>query len=126
MFLGKAAQETPPAKVTTAEIAAAFDIPANHLVKIVNELAQRGFVRTIRGPGGGVTLAPNAAQLRLGDLIEQLQGPMHLHNCVESDGSCAIESICKLRGIFRQADLVQRDFLNQYTLADIVPTQTAV
>jgi Rrf2 family transcriptional regulator, nitric oxide-sensitive transcriptional repressor len=125
MFLGKAAKESPHSKVTTAQIATAFDIPPNHLVKIINELAHRGYVRTIRGPGGGVSLAPNAAKLRLGDLIESLQGPMHLHECVESDGSCAIESICKLRGIFRQADAVQRNFLNQYTLADIVPNQTA-
>ncbi len=103
------------------EIATSFDIPANHLIKIVNELARRGYVRTIRGPGGGVELARKAKEISLGEVIEDLQGPLRLHNCVAGSGTCAIEAICRLRGILRQADEAQARFLNRFTLADIIP-----
>ena len=108
-------------RATSSEIAMIFDIPVNHLVKIVNELARRGYVRTIRGPGGGVELAKDTKEIPLGEVIEDLQGPIRLHDCVAVSGTCAIETICRLRGILRQADEAQARFLNRFTLADIVP-----
>lgn len=122
MYLGKAAEEKPDQRVPSAQIAEAFEIPLNHLIKIVNELARRGYIRSIRGPGGGISLAKDPGTLPLGDLIEDLQGTLQLHECSNSKGYCVLETICKLRSIFREADAVQRDFLNRHSLADIIPT----
>ncbi len=126
MYLGKAAVEHSGKPVPSAQIAEAFDIPLNHLIKIVNDLARRGYIRSIRGPGGGIFLARNPGELRLGDLIEDLQGSMQLHECVNAQGYCVIETICKLRTIFRDADAVQREFLNGHTLADIIPNPQSI
>ncbi|MCB1122883.1 MAG: Rrf2 family transcriptional regulator, partial [Verrucomicrobiae bacterium] len=126
MYLGKSALENPGKPVPSAQIAQTFDIPLNHLIKIVNDLSRRGYIRSIRGPGGGVSLAIDPGELRLGYLIEDLQGPMQLHECVNAQGYCVIETICKLRSIFRDADAVQREFLNGHTLADIIPDSQSI
>ena len=126
MYLARAVGEQRPRRVTSAEISRVFDIPLNHLVKIVNELARLRYVRTIRGPGGGVELARSPAEIRIGEVIDDFQGPLNLHDCVSSPGTCAIESFCKLQGIFRQADALQREFLDRHTLADVAPAPADV
>lgn len=121
MFLARSQRDSPESRNTSAEIAHAFGIPLNHLAKIVNDLARLGYLRTTRGPGGGVALAKSPADIRLGQLIEALQGPLRLHDCVATRGLCVIESFCRLRILFAEADVLQRDFLNHYTLADVIP-----
>ena len=124
MYLGRVAAEKESRRVASAEIARVFDIPLNHLVKIVHQLAQHGYVHTTRGPGGGVELARSPEDIRIGQVIDDFQGPLQLHDCVSSPGLCAIESFCKLQSIFRQGDALQRDFLNRHTLADVIPAAT--
>ncbi len=121
MYLG--ARRAAQRRTTSAEIAAVFDVSLNHLVKVVNELARLGYIRTARGPGGGVQLGRTPESIVLGDFIEDFQGPMRLHECTVTDGICAIETFCKLKGIFAQADRLQKDFLDGYTLADFIPSK---
>ncbi|HEU6455227.1 MAG TPA: Rrf2 family transcriptional regulator, partial [Roseateles sp.] len=59
---------TPGRRATIAEICTAFDIKANHLTKVVHHLGKRGWVATVRGKGGGLTLAMAADQIRIGEV----------------------------------------------------------
>lgn len=125
-YLGEIAQEGSVGRIASAQIAKAFGVPLNHLVKVIHELAQRGYIRTSRGPGGGVELARSPSDILLGQVIEDFQGPIRLHNHIDSPGICAIESTSKLQDVFRQADQLQRDFLNGFTLADILPNSIPI
>src|SRR6185312_2921242 len=51
---------------TIQEIAAAFALPKTHVMKVINELARRGYVQTLRGKHGGVRLDIAAASIRVG------------------------------------------------------------
>src|SRR6056297_1873894 len=105
------------------DVANLYGISANHIAKVVNQLARLGYVRSIRGIGGGIELARAPSDIRLGDVIEQLEGNTHLLECVATENVCAIESFCRLKGVLAEAEQVQRDFLNGFTLADVVPTK---
>lgn len=111
-----------PQRATASEIAQLYGISTNHLAKVVNQLARLGYVRSIRGIGGGIELAQQPQDIRLGEVIEALEGNMHLLECVATENVCAIESFCKLKGALAEAERIQLDYLNNVTLADVAPT----
>ena len=110
-------------RATAAEVAGLYSVSANHLAKVVNQLTRLGYVRSIRGIGGGVELAKEPEDIRLGDVIEALEGNVHLLDCVATENVCPIESFCKLKGVLAEAERLQLQYLNGVTLADVVPTK---
>lgn len=118
MYLGTTAK-----RATAAEVAELYGVSTHHMAKVVNQLARLGYVRSIRGIGGGIELARRPEEIRLGDVIQELEGNMHLLECVATEGLCAIESFCKLKGTLAEAERVQLAYLNTKSLADVVPTR---
>ncbi len=55
---------TEEGRTTVGELAAFYGISVNHLGKVVHQLGRLGFVRNVRGPGGGIELAREAAGFR--------------------------------------------------------------
>lgn len=108
-------------RATIGDVARLYGISANHIAKVVNHLARLGYVRSIRGIGGGVELATPPSDIRLGDLIQDLEGNMHLLDCVATENICAIQSFCSLKGVLAEAERLQLEYLNTMTLADVVP-----
>ncbi|MEQ8789810.1 MAG: Rrf2 family transcriptional regulator [Pirellulaceae bacterium] len=111
-----------PQRTTAAEVAQFYGVSPNHMAKVVNLLARLGYVRSIRGIGGGIELARRPEEIRLGEVVEAFEGNMHLLECVAAEEVCAIESFCKLKGVLAEAERVQMDYLNSVTLADVAPT----
>ncbi|RMG39973.1 MAG: Rrf2 family transcriptional regulator [Planctomycetota bacterium] len=109
-------------RATVAEIAAFFGISQAHVARVVNLLARHGFIRSIRGVGGGIELNRSPESVTIGEVIAAFEGNLHLLDCVGSEGVCLIESFCKLRGVLRQAERVQWEYLNSVTLQDVLPT----
>jgi Rrf2 family nitric oxide-sensitive transcriptional repressor len=108
-------------RATIAEIAQLYGVSAHHIAKVVNQLARLSYVRSVRGIGGGVELAREPSAIRLGEIVEALEGNMHLLDCVATDDICAIQTFCPLKGVLAEAERVQLQYLNTVTLADIVP-----
>ncbi len=106
------------------EIAAFFEISRDHLAKVVRRLGQLGYVRTVRGVGGGMELIKDPGEINLGELIDSLEGPLHLHDCVAVEGVCRIQPNCRLKGIFAEAERIQREYLGQHCLSDLIPPET--
>ena len=110
-------------RTTAAEVAQLYGISANHLAKVVNQLGRLGYIRSIRGIGGGIELAKQPQDVRLGDVVEAFEGNMHLLDCVVTEDVCAIQSFCKLKGVLAEAERTQLEYLNSVTLADVIPTK---
>lgn len=106
-----------------ADVAKLFDISAHHVAKVVNLLARHGYLRSIRGVHGGIELAKDPATIVLGEVIELIEGDLHLLSCVGDDDSCLIHSFCKLKGVLAEAERLQREYLHSVTLADVAPTR---
>jgi Rrf2 family nitric oxide-sensitive transcriptional repressor len=112
------------AVVTIDEMASAYDISRNHLMKIVNELSQNGLIETVRGRFGGARLARPPAQISIGTLVRAMEkdfAPAACHDR-ESHSTCAILPACNLRhGLKRAMDAFLHE-LDSMTLADAVTT----
>ena len=108
---------------TIPEIAAAYGISENHLMKVVHQLACAGIVETIRGKGGGLRLARAPEQIQLGQIVRATEGDAPIVECLSGDpNACRITSSCKLKGILAKVFETLYDSLDEHTLADLVET----
>ena len=105
---------------TVAEIASFYRISRDHVAKVVHRLARLGFVRSIRGLGGGVELARAPAEISVGEVILAMEGNMHLLECVGTAGVCTIEKRCQLKGVLAEAERIQMQYLQSVPLSDVV------
>jgi Rrf2 family nitric oxide-sensitive transcriptional repressor len=113
-------------RANVAEVAEFYGISRDHLAKVAQRLAQEGYVRTIRGIGGGLELAQSPDDIRVGHVIEAFEGSMHLLDCVAVPGLCVIQPGCKLRGVLAEAERLQMDYLNSVRLSDVVKPRSSL
>ena len=110
----------PERRATVGEIAAAFDIKPNHLTKVVHFLGRQGWIATVRGKGGGLTLARAPADIVIGRVVRQTEGADLPAECFDPESNtCCISRICRLRGVLRRATLAFYAVLDEATLADL-------
>ncbi len=103
------------------EIADHYGISYNHLVKVVHRLAQLGHIRSVKGKGGGITLAGEADSLRLGQLVRELEPNMNIVECFDRDtNTCRITNACQLKHFLSDASRAFIASLDAHTLADTV------
>nr|WP_255763591.1 Rrf2 family transcriptional regulator [Pelomonas sp. P7] len=111
----------PERRATVSEICSAFDVKPNHLTKVVHHLAKCGWVATVRGKGGGLTLALPAEEILIGRVVRDTEGAVTPAECfaTEKSDTCAIVRNCRLKGVLAEAVNAFYAVLDRYTLADI-------
>ncbi len=110
-----------PDKVSITELAEAYDISRNHLVKVVNQLANLGYLDTTRGRGGGVLLGQPAGDIIIGDVIEAVEPGFDMAECFSlGTNHCRLTPVCRLKGIMNDAKTAFLRELSRHTLADVV------
>src|SRR5438477_1570970 len=94
----------PRPRATIAEIAAAFDISENHLMKIVHFLGKAGLLVNVRGKGGGLQLGAPANTISIGHVVKLTEGTDRPAECFDPEANvCRITSACRLRQVFDDA-----------------------
>lgn len=95
-----------------AEIAQAYGISQNHLMKVVSDLVNAGYLVSVRGRFGGVRLARAPAEINVGAVIRHTEDGFDLADC----GACIIAPACGLTGALHQALAAFMAVLDGYTL----------
>lgn len=109
----------PDRSFSTNEIASEFAISRNHLTKVIRDLADRGFVTTQRGTGGGFRLSRSAQSITLGELVRALEQRHALVECFRDDGgSCVLRPRCLLKTRLSAAREAFMRELDKTTLAE--------
>ncbi|MGD8567304.1 MAG: Rrf2 family transcriptional regulator [Gammaproteobacteria bacterium] len=107
--------------VTISEIADYYNISRNHLVKVVNNLANLGYITTVRGKGGGMYLAYPANEINVGEVVRNVEPNFNIVECfAEEHKDCRIEPVCKLKRVLQSATDSFLTELDQYSLQDVI------
>lgn len=117
IYLGSA----PGGLATIADIAAAYGISPNHLMKVVHYLGQEGYIETVRGKGGGMRLARPPQSINVGRVLRATEEGFDIVECLQpGEAECRIAPACVLKGALAEARDAFLAVLDGYTLADLV------
>lgn len=124
--------QAPEGRCSAREIATRYRVPLPLLMNILKLLTRRGLARSARGPRGGYTLAVSANDITLYDIIQAVEGPIQLVQCIDlteearQESEPAVKRPCGLMPLCPVHSPIQRvhnklvEFLSGVTLADVV------
>ena len=104
------------------EIAKAYDISRNHLMKVGQRLTELGYVNARRGRGGGLSLSRSPESINVGELVRLVESTGAFVECFDpKTNQCRVTGFCGLQAALSLAlgDFMAR--LDKYSLADLVP-----
>jgi len=99
-----------------SEMAGAYAISQNHLMKVVHDLGKAGFVASVRGRLGGIRLARPPGEIIIGSVVRHTEDGFDLVDC----GSCIIAPACGATSVLREALAAFMAVLDSYTLDDLL------
>ncbi len=111
---------------TIGEIAAAFAVSKAHLMKVVNELARRGYLETVRGKSGGVRLGRPPGEISVGAVVRDTEEELAVIGCLSDSGFCRLDGCCVLKRALREATSAFLATLDRYALADLLAPKAAL
>ena len=113
--------QRPERLCTISEVAHAYQISETHLMKITHQLGLAGWLHTVRGKGGGMRLATAPAEINLGAVVRSIEPDFLLVDCMAADSACLLTGYCQLTSIVSGALQSFMQYLDRYTLADLLP-----
>ncbi|MBK9118592.1 MAG: Rrf2 family transcriptional regulator [Phycisphaerales bacterium] len=108
--------------VSARDIAEEHTVPLPLLMNVLKKLNRAGYINSVRGARGGYLLATNPEELTLADLIEAVEGPVHLTRCTNTADDarvCGISSTCPIRRSLVRVHQRLHAFLRGVTVAEI-------
>lgn len=108
--------------VPLREIAGREGISYQFLEQIVLPLRRSGLVESVRGAKGGYALARPPEEIKVGEILRALEGPIAPVDCVAegNQGMCGRSAACLTRGVWEKLRDKMSEVLNDITLADVV------
>lgn len=111
----------PGAALRKADIAATCNASENHLAQVISLLGNAGFLKTLRGRNGGVTLGRPAEEINVGEVFRTLEQSVPFLECFDAErNACPIAGCCRLKMALANALNAFYDSLDVLTLADLV------
>jgi Rrf2 family protein len=96
------------------------DISIRYLEQIVIPLKISRLVKSIRGAGGGYTLARHPSEIKVSEILHALEGTCCLVDCVEDPDYCDRIPICATFDVWNEASKLLKDYFDSVTLQDLL------
>ena len=112
---------------TISDVSKSYGISQSHLTKVVHQLANRGYIQTTRGKGGGMRLARLPQLINIGDVVRDMEENIDLVECFNTKNqSCPLLPACILKSVLTEARKNFFDTLDRYTLADLLTNPSSL
>lgn len=108
-------------QTTLTELSSALRIPRNHLIKISNELVRLGYLESVRGRSGGVSIKESTGKLSIKEIVQHTENNFHLASCFNRNNceKCTFVKNCKLKKVLAKALDSFFTELEDHTLDDV-------
>lgn len=116
--------QDPTRRATTTSVAAATGLSETTVAKILKDLGRGGLVRSTRGASGGYVLERDSRALTVRAVIEAIEGPIAIADCVDGASGCCPALHCTVRGNWDKVNAAVVAALDAVTLHDMMPAQT--
>lgn len=101
-------------------------ISEKYLEQIISILNKAGYVRSVRGPQGGYTLAKAPGEYTAGMILRLTEGSLAPVDCVENgQGLCDMEDECATQILWKKINQAISDVVDHVTLEDLIEWQSA-
>jgi Rrf2 family transcriptional regulator, nitric oxide-sensitive transcriptional repressor len=115
-----------PEILSATTISDHFGVSRHHMAKVLQELAAAGFVEGLRGAQGGVRLARDPRDIRIGDVVRALDDQPLVECFSEGGSNCALLPRCRLKGMLYRAQQGFMRELDRFTLSDCLEKSGAL
>ena len=102
------------------DIAESQQISEKYISRLVIDLRRAGLIRSVRGVKGGFHLAKLPEEITLLKVLETMEGPLSVVECVKSPEKCKRQMLCPARGIWKKLNDDIRGLTSKITLDDIL------
>ncbi len=96
------------------------EISIRYLEQIIIPLKISKLVKSIRGAGGGYTLARKPSEIKVSEILQALEGSCCLVDCVEDEDYCDRVKICATHDIWEKASTLLHDYFDKTTLQELM------
>ncbi len=111
------------ARTTLAEMATARKVPLPYLTNVMRKLVIAGLVGAHRGRGGGYSLMLHPAKINLRNIMEAIEGRLHLNLCLADPSICEFSSTCTVRPAWEKLQNKWLKDLTKYNLVKLLTHQ---
>lgn len=109
----------PASRVRQSELSRATEVSGHFLSKVLQQLVRSRLIQSQRGSGGGFALAVPAARVSLLDVVEAIEGPVRLNQCIEEGPSCERKSWCPAHQVWANAQAAVVSALSAASMASL-------
>ncbi len=106
-------------RISIGDISENKNIPEPFLRKLFKPLVQQGIIFSTRGVSGGVRLARDPKEITVLEVVEALEGPLALNECLLEDASCEFLSECGMHDVWDEAQAAMAKVLRSKNLTDL-------
>lgn len=107
--------------LTAKEISKKYDIPYELLSKILQKLAREKIIVSYQGSKGGYTLSMKPEELKVSTVIEAIEGPQYITDCLSgNDCDCNKIDCCTIRNPLEKVQSNINEIFNKLTLSEII------
>ena len=114
------AQHYQDGPIHLAQVAMRQGISVKYLEQIIIPLKKADYIRSVRGPKGGHTLARAPEEITVGEIVALLEEGTSLAECSHNDKACERSQTCLTRWLWKEAGRAMFDKLYSITLADVM------
>lgn len=100
-------------------------VPYSFARSIQHGLVQAGIIESLRGVRGGMRLKVDPAQVTIRQIVEAVQGPLIMNDCMTPEGACFRQPECCYHPIWAGTQALVNSYLDSVTLDDVVNCRRA-
>src|SRR2546423_8239142 len=123
--LAELATRNPTGPVMLDELVRGSDLPRDFLAKVFQKLVRGGVLKSAKGRGGGFSLPRPPHEITLMQIVQAIDGPQTLDQCVVGLERCSDQMPCPQHDLYKPIRQRLKDYLNTSTLADMAASLKA-